>query len=656
MNDPREAPFGTWASSVSAEMLATAAIQLGEPWLENGVVWWLEERPAEGGRAVIVRVDPWSEPADVTPPGSNVRTKVHEYGGGSFAVHGDVVWFSNFADQRLYRQELGAEPRAITPDTSGRHRYADGRVTLDGSTLVCVRERHGDEGVVNELVALATDGSSEPVVIAGGRDFYASPRLSSDGAHLAWLTWDMPWMPWDGCELWTADVPAPADLAGGAPLEQARKVAGAGGEESIWQAGWSPAGDLHFVSDRTGWWNLYRERGGAQEALCPMEAEFGWPHWVFGGSSFAFLDDGNIVCLYGREGDQHVAVLDPTTGELMDLDVPYTAISYPYVVAEGSRAVFIAGGPTMATALVSVDFTSRAVDVLREAETVTVDTGHLSVSRAIEFPTDGGLTAFAHFYPPVNRDFVAPRGERPPLVVMSHGGPTSERTAELDMTKQFWTSRGFAVVDVNYGGSTGHGRAYRQRLNGTWGVTDTNDCINAARYLAAEALVDIDRLVIRGGSAGGYTTLCALTMHDDFAAGASYYGISDLEPFAQPGGTHKFEARYTDTLVGPYPEYAETYRERSPIHFVEHITTPMLLLQGAEDEVVPPAQAEVIVEALEARKLPYAYLLFEGEQHGFRRAENIRASYEAELSFYAQILGFDPAGNIPKLEILHLAT
>lgn len=654
MNEPHEAPFGTWASSVSPEMVATAAVQLGEPWLQDGVVWWLEERPAEGGRAAVVRVDPRSDPADVTPAGSNVRTKVHEYGGGAFVVHGDVVWFSNFTDQRLYRQELGGEPQAITADTQGRHRYADGRVTLDGSTLICVRERHDDEGVVNELVALATDGSSEPVVVAGGRDFYAAPRLSPDGAHLAWLTWDMPWMPWDGCELWRAEVPATADLAAGAPLGQPRKVAGAGGKESIWQAGWSPGGDLHFVSDRTGWWNLYRERGGEQEALCPMEAEFGWPHWVFGGSSFAFLDDGNIVCLYGRDGDQRVAVLDPTTGELIDLDVPYTAISYPYVVAEGSRAVFIAGGPTVATALVSVDFTSRSVDVLREAETVAVDAGHLSVSRAIEFPTEGGLTAFAHFYPPVNRDFVAPRGEHPPLVVMSHGGPTSERTAELDITKQFWTSRGFAVVDVNYGGSTGHGRAYRERLNGTWGVTDTNDCINAARYLATEGLVDGDRLVIRGGSAGGYTTLCALTMHDDFAAGASYFGISDLEPFAQPGGTHKFEARYSDTLIGPYPEFAEVYRERSPIHFVENITTPMLLLQGAEDEVVPPAQAEVIVEALEARKLPYAYLLFEGEQHGFRRAENIRASFEAELSFYAQILGFDPAGDIPKLEILHL--
>ena len=654
MSGPREAAFGTWASSVSAEMLASAAVDLGEPWVEGDATWWLEERPAEGGRAVIVRGDPWSDSVDVTPAGFNVRSKVHEYGGGSFVVRDGVVWFSNFADQRLYRQDLGEEPRAITPETEGRYRYADGRLTPDGSTLICVRERHEDDGVINELVALAADGTTEPVVIAEGRDFYAAPRLSPDGSRLAWLAWDLPWMPWDGCELWTADVPAAGDLAAGAPLMEPRKTAGAGGEESIWQPAWSPEGDLHYVSDRTGWWNLYRERGARTEALCPMEAEFGWPHWVFGGSTFAFLEDGRIVCLYGRDGLQYVAVLDPTTGELIDLDLPYTAISYPYVVTEGSRAVVIVGGPTLPTSLVSVDFTSRAVDVLREAEDVSVQGGHLSVSRSIEFPTDGGLTAFAHFYPPVNEDFVAPQGERPPLIVMSHGGPTSERTAELDLSKQFWTSRGFAVVDVNYGGSTGHGRAYRMRLNGTWGVTDTNDCINAARYLAAEGLVDGDRLVIRGGSAGGYTTLVALTMHDDFAAGASYYGIADLEPFVQPGGTHKFESRYTDTLVGPYPEFVETFRARSPIHFVDQITTPMLVLQGADDEIVPPAQAQIIVDALESRSLPYAYLLFEGEQHGFRQAKTIRTAYEAELSFYAQILGFTPAGEIPKLEILHL--
>ncbi len=641
-------PFGTWPSPVSAATLASSAIELSEPWIVDGATWWLESRPAEDGRSVIVRTDPWSSPTDVTPEGFNVRTKVHEYGGGSFLVSGTTAYFSEFADQRLYRQDLGGGPVPITPETGGRHRYADGRVSADGSLLICVRERHEDDGVVNELVALPTDGSAAPRVIASGRDFYAAPRLAPDGSRLAWLSWDLPWMPWDGCELWVGA------LAADGTLSDARHVVGTDGEESIWQPGWSPDGVLHLVSDRSGWWNLYRERDGELHALHPAEAEFGWPHWVFGGATYAFLDDGHIACIYSRDGVQHVALLDPETGELIDVDLPHTAIAYPYLASEGSQLALVAASPTLPEQLVALDFTSRAVEILRTADEVQLDESSVSIPRAIEFPTDGGLTAFAHFYAPANPEASAPVGERPPLIVMSHGGPTSSRTNAFDLTKQYWTSRGFAVVDVNYGGSTGYGRAYRQRLNGTWGITDTADCLNAARYLADQGEVDPARFLIRGGSAGGYTTLCALTFHDDFAAGASYFGISDLEPFAQPGGTHKFESRYEHTLIGPYPEAVERYRERSPIHFVDRLSTPMLVLQGTEDEVVPPSQAEVMVEALEAKGLPYAYLLFEGEQHGFRKAETIRISLEAELSFYAQILGFEPAGAIPRLAIRNL--
>jgi dipeptidyl aminopeptidase/acylaminoacyl peptidase len=642
----KELPYGTWSSPISAEMLASAEIGLSEPWLEGGAVWWRETRPKQDGRGVVVRVDAFSEPADVTPREYNVRTKVHEYGGGAFLVAGSVVFFSNFSDQRLYRQELGGEPVAITPETGGRHRYADGRLTCDGGHLIYVRERHEDDDIINELVAFPPDGSAPPRVIAGGRDFYSTPRLSPDGTRIAWLSWDLPWMPWDGCELFVAELAPDASLSG------VRKVAGTDGEESIVQPGWNANGELHFVSDRSGWWNLYRD--GDREPLCAMEAEFGWPQWVFGLSSYAFLDDGRVACLYNRSGRQHVAVLDPATGELIDLDLPYTAINSPYLVADGPQMAFIAGGPSTPDQLLTLDFTSRSVEVVGRSESVTVDPAFLSEPRSIEFPTDGGLTAHAIYYPPANRDAFAPEQERPPLIVMSHGGPTSSRTPAFDISKQFWTSRGFAIVDVNYGGSTGYGRAYRTRLNGTWGITDTADCINAAKYLVAEGLADAKRLLIRGGSAGGYTTLCALTQHDEFAAGASYYGISDLEPFAKPGGTHKFEARYEHTLVGPYPEAAELYRERSPIHFVDGISAPMLILQGAEDEVVPPAQAEVMVDALEAKHLPYAYLLFEGEQHGFRKAETIVASYEAELSFYAQILGFEPGDPIPRLAIKYL--
>lgn len=648
MSEPTVAPHGTWRSPISATMLVEGGIRLGEVWIEDGAVYWLEGRPSEGGRSVVVRGGARVPPTDVTPQGFNARTKVHEYGGGAFLVHRGTVFSSNFADQRLYRQEPGGDPIPITRETGGRHRYADGRVTPDGSLLICVRERHDDDVVENEIVAIPTDGSEEPRLVVGGRDFFSTPRISADGTRLAWLTWDLPWLPWDGSELWVADL----DQAGVA--SNRRLVAGRLARESIFQPAWSPDGVLHFVSDRSGWWNLYRDADGGAQSICPMDAELGWPQWVFGASSYAFLDDGRIACIWERDGTQHVSMLDPRTSELVDLDLPYDAIDYPYIAAEGQTIAFIGASATTPPQVVLLDFMSRSVEVLKESEDITVDVAYLSAPRSIEFPTEGGLTSHAFFYPPANKEFVGPPDERPPLIVMSHGGPTSSTCAELDMGLRYWTSRGFAVVDVNYGGSTGYGRAYRERLNGNWGVVDTMDCINAARYLAERGEVDGERLLIRGGSAGGYTTLCALTFHDDFAAGASYYGISDLEPFAQPGGTHKFESRYEHTLVGPYPEAAEAYRARSPIHFTDMIACPMILLQGAEDEVVPPAQSEIMVEALKAKGLPYAYLLFEGEQHGFRKAENIVRSFEAELSFYAQILGFELADPIEAVRIENL--
>jgi dipeptidyl aminopeptidase/acylaminoacyl peptidase len=652
MSARRVAPFGAWPSPITASMPATAAVSLSEPAIDDGVAYWRESRPAEGGRNVIVRGDPFSEPADVTPPGFNVRTTVHEYGGGAYQVAHGVVFFSNFDDQRVYRQDPGAEPTAITADTAGRDRYADGQVSGDGRWWIGVRERHAEPDVptevVNELVALPTDGASDPRVLASRRDFYSNPCISPDGSQMAFLAWDLPWMPWDGCELLVARLSADADVS------DVRHVAGRDGEESIWQPAWNPAGELHFASDRSGWWNLERVRGGERHPIRPVDAEFGFPHWVFGERSFGFLPDGRIVCWYERLGVQHLAVLDAETGELLDLDVPHSALARgPHLAIEGEQLVFIAGAADIPTQVVWLDFASRAVEVLRESADVPVDPAFLSRPRQVVFPTENGLTAFAHLYPPTNRDVEGPPGERPPLIVMSHGGPTSEATPVFDLEMQFWTSRGFAVVDVNYGGSTGFGRAYRQRLNGTWGITDVADCIAAASFLVDQGEVDGDRLLIRGGSAGGYTTLCALTFHDDFAAGASYYGISDLEPFAT-GDTHKFESRYEHTLVGPWPEAADVYRARSPIHFVDMISTPMLVLQGAEDKVVPPSQAEVMVEALRAKGLPHAYLLFEGEQHGFRRSETITAALEAELSFYRQILGLQAGDEIPPLEIENL--
>ncbi|HEX6581304.1 MAG TPA: S9 family peptidase [Actinomycetota bacterium] len=642
------APFGTWRSPITAERVSAGAVSLMQPHLHEGVAYWLEGRPAEGGRSVLVRADVFSEPTDVTPPGFNVRTTVHEYGGGAYLLHDDTVYFSNFADQRMYRQDAGGDPVPITPDTGGRDRYADGRVTPDGRSLVCVRERHPEPddqaGVVNELVTLSPDGSSEPRTIRSGRDFYSTPRIAPDGSRLSWLEWDLPWMPWDGCELVVGELARDGSLSG------VRRVAGLVGEESIFQPSWSPNGDLHFASDRTGWWNLSVERDGDVQGLHPADAEFGWPQWVFGMSAYGFLSDGRIACLWERDGLQHLAILDPLSGELIDLDVPYTAMA-PRLDVEGDRVVFVGGGPATPDEIVVLDVTARSIDVLRSSSSV-VDEAAISIPRQIEFPTEGGLTAFAHFYPPHAPGAVGPEGERPPVIVMSHGGPTAEATPRCSLETQFWTSRGFAVVDVNYGGSTGFGRAYRQRLQGMWGIVDTADCINAAAWLASRGEVDGDRLLIRGGSAGGYTTLCALTMHEGFAAGTSYFGLADLESFVS-GGTHKFESAYLLSLVGPYPAEAERYRARSPIHATDGISCPMLLLQGDQDRVVPPHQSEIMVEALRRKGLPYAYVLFEGEQHGFRKAESTRIALEAELSFYAQVLGFD-RDDVPLLPIENL--
>jgi dipeptidyl aminopeptidase/acylaminoacyl peptidase len=630
----RTAPYGTWSSLISAELVASDQISLELVRIRDGAAYWLEARPAEEGRYVIVTTDGLGAARDLTPPGFSARTKVHEYGGGSYWLGDGVVFFANFEDQRLYRTEDGSDPQPLTPATDGRHRYADGEVSADGSFAVCVRERHDGKDVINELVVIPTDGSAPPQIVAGGRDFYSDPRISSDGKRLAWLTWDLPWMPWDGCELWVGDLSAEGSVS------NPRHVAGELDGESLFQPMWSPSGELHVVSDRSGWWNLYVERGGELLPLHPAEAEFGWPKWEFAENAYGFLGDGRIACLYQSAGAIHLGILDPVSTELLDIDLPFDAEAYPSLACEGDRVLFIGASALSPQQIVLVDLTSRSVEVLKQSAGSLVDAKYFSVPRAIDFPTEGGLSAHAFFYPPANGDFEAPTSERPPLIVMSHGGPTSAVSGQLDLQKQFFTSRGFAVVDVNYGGSTGYGREYRKRLNGNWGIVDTADCINAARYLATEGDVDADRLVIRGGSAGGYTTLCALTFHDDFAAGASYFGLADLEDFAK-GGTHKFELQYEHTLVGPYPEAAEVYRERSPIHFVDRLSCPMIVLQGDEDEVVPPAQAEMMVEALRAKGLPYTYILFAGEQHGFRKAVNIATSLESEISFYAQVLGFE---------------
>ncbi|HEU5061943.1 MAG TPA: S9 family peptidase [Solirubrobacterales bacterium] len=653
---PTVAPYGSWSSPIEAATVAGAGRRLAAATIAaDGAVWWAEGRPTEGGRVVLMRRAPGGEPEAVTPEGANVRTRVHEYGGGAWClVEPDLVLFVDFADQRLYRQRLGEEPVAISPEPSpgAALHYADMRPSPDGETVVCVRESHGQGEAVNEVASLPLDGSGEPRVLASGRDFYSFPRISPDGEWLAWTCWDHPNMPWDGTELWLAPL---------ADSGEERLIAG-GSEESVFQPEWGPDGRLHFASDRDGWWNLYRARDpggqlsgeeGALVQLTEERADFAHPQWLFGGATYAFLASGAIACVRCERAEERLFLLQPDGWEPADLGLPFTAFGFPALSARGERVAFAAASPESEAAVVVYDVERSETEVVRSASENPVDPAYVSRPRPVEFPTGDGEVAYGFYYPPTNPGFSAPEGELPPLIVESHGGPTSHATPMLDREFLYWTSRGIGVVDVNYRGSSGYGREYRNKLRGTWGVVDTEDCVNAARYLAEQGEADGARLAIRGGSAGGYATLCALTFHEGFAAGASYYGVADAEALARD--THKFESRYLDRLIGPYPEQAEMYRERSPIHHVDRLRSPVILFQGLEDEVVPPNQAETMVAALERNGVPHAYLAFAGEQHGFRKAETNIRCLEAELYFYGRIMGFEPAGDPEPVEITGLS-
>ena len=635
------APFGTWESPITARMMTEGAVGIGSLKADGESLYWLESRPSEAGRSVLVRRTGSGAVTDLTPAPFNVRTRAHEYGGGALGVRNGVVLFANFADQRVYRLEDGADPRPITPE--GPLRYADFDLDPSAGRAVCVREDHRDGGEpVNALVALDLEGDGDEVrVVTSGGDFYAAPRLSPDGRQLAWLSWDHPNMPWDGTFLWLAD------MAADGALTNARQVAG-GADVSVFQPEWSPDGTLHFVDDSIGWWNLYRWRNGAREPLCPRQAEFGLPLWQFGMRSFGFLADGRLVCRVIEGGAGRLAVV--TEAGLETLPTPFSHPGPPQSL--GGRLALIGATRSEPTRLSLWDPDTGAEEVLKRATETTVDPGYISEAEAIEFPTAEGLSAHAFYYPPRNQHHAAPAGELPPLIVRSHGGPTGATNDAFTLAIQYWTSRGFAVVDVNYGGSTGFGRAYRARLDGRWGIVDVDDCVNAARFLAGSGRADPDRLIIRGGSAGGYTTLAALAFRDTFRAGASLYGIGDLMALARD--THKFESRYMDRLIGPLPDSESAYRERSPVHHLDEFDCPIIFFQGLDDKVVPPNQAEAMVDALDAKGLPVAYLPFEGEGHGFRQAETIVRALEAELYFYGRVFGFTPADDIEPVPIRNL--
>ncbi|MEZ5932926.1 MAG: S9 family peptidase [Alphaproteobacteria bacterium] len=644
---PSMAAYGTWSSPITPESLTEAQVGLGGVSVDHEDIYWLESRPEEAGRTVVVRrrSDGRAED-DLTPSPFNVRTRVHEYGGGAFAAMDGILLAANFADQRLYRLEPGRAPLALTPESQKTLRYADFAIDARRGIAFAVREDHRGNGeAVNSIVRIDLDGrENEGTIVAEGHDFFAAPRLSPDGRQLAFLSWDHPNMPWDATTLWLGDL----DDEGA--LGDVRKVAGGEGV-SVMQPCFSPEGRLHYVSDESGWWTLFRLGPDGAQPLCPMAAEFAVPAWGFGQSTYGFLGEDRLLAAYLQNGRWHLATLDTASGQLDDIDLPYTSVS-SLGIANG-QAVMRVGAPDRPAAIIALDPASGRHRVLKTSGALTISPDLISVPEAIAFPTEGGNTAHAFYYPPKNPDYASPQGAPPPpLIVKSHGGPTGNTSDQFNLATQFWTSRGFAVVDVDYGGSTGYGRAYRERLNGRWGEVDVLDCVNAAKYLAEAGKADPKRIAITGGSAGGFTTLAALAFHDLFSAGASHYGVSDLEALAKE--THKFESRYLDNLIGPYPQAIDVYKARSPIHHVDGLTSPMIFFQGLEDVIVPPNQAEMMVEALRKKGIPVAYLAFEGEQHGFRKAETIHAVRRAELAFYGRVFGFEPADGFSDLVIENL--
>lgn len=670
------APFGSWSSPITADLIVSKSVSIGEVAAGTTDVWWSEARPEEGGRVQLVRHRPGGTSVDVLPEGYSARTRVHEYGGGAWWLHGDDVVFANMADQRLYRLAAGADvPVALTPEPASQHsdRYADGRFTADGRWVVCVRERHveGASEPINQIVAIAVHPEgvpAEPTVLVSGADFYAAPRPSPDGTLLAFVRWNHPDMPWDGTELCVTHIFDDRSLD--AIVAREAIVLAGSRDESISQPDWT-ADSLLFISDRTDWWNLYAfDRAqvdaaidgaavGAPRALAPIEAEIGVPHWVFDNSRYAVLADGRILVAWFRMGIDHLGVIPSGGGAMVPLESPFTALSS--LRAFGGGAVLIGASPTSESVVAVLDVpTHPDIDgttpvlsaAVRPARDLGIDPSWWSVPEPITYITSGDRMAHALFYPPTNPEWDAPGGEHAPLIVLGHGGPTSAARPQLNLGVQYWTSRGFGVVDVNYGGSTGYGRSYRRRLHGEWGIVDVDDVVAAARFLVDRGDADRDRLIIRGGSAGGYTVLCALTFREVFAAGCSMFGVADLEALARD--THKFEARYLDSLVGPWPARSDLYVERSPIHHVDDLECPLIVLQGLDDEIVPPNQSEMIVEALDSNGVPWAYLAFEDEGHGFRRAETIKRALEAEAHFYSRVLGFELADEVEPIAIANL--
>jgi len=648
--------FGSWISPITAELVTKAAPRLDQPQFDNGNLYWLESRPWENGRSVIMRRRTDGTIEDVLPAPLGARSRIHEYGGAPFLVDDDVIYFCLDHDQRVYRLDLNRtslEPEPLTPQplkSENKRRYADLVLDSERQRLIATCEEHSEGSHLPEnfLVGIPLNGSQQLTTLTSGADFYSNARISPCGTKLSWLCWHHPNMPWDETELWCASFKEDGLLCN-------EKMAAGGkttdGPESIFQPQWHSQGDLYFASDRNNWWNIYRQSEGNSAQLISTsprteDSEFAMPQWIFGMSTFGFLDHKTLACCYSHNGFWHFATIALDTGRLTDIDTPYTSIQA--MSCHKGQACFIGASANLAPEVVTYTLKASATEVAYNSGSLPVNESYLAVPKSITF--DSGVDeAYAFLYPPTNPDFCAPQNSLPPLVAMCHGGPTAACDSALNFKIQYWTSRGFTVVDINYRGSTGYGRRYRDALKGQWGIADVNDAVNAANFLADNRLVDPNKMAIRGGSAGGYTVLCALTFHDTFKAGASLYGIGDLEMLV--AGTHKFEAHYTDSLVGPYPEQKSLYEQRSPINHIESLTCPVIFLQGLDDKVVPPDQAELMVNALKEKHIPVAYIAFEGEGHGFRKAGNIKKALESELYFYSKIFNFELADNIEPIAI-----
>lgn len=628
------AAYGTWASPLRALDLMESAPNLGFPCWRAGSYIWQERRPAEQGRVALVRRSVLgAETSDILPAGMSARTTVHEYGGRAWAADatGTVVT-SNLADQRLWVVPPGAGPVALTAETASPHhvRFAAPALSPDGGWAVCVRERHMPEGIVNDLVAVPVGrGPAAPCLLAGGHDFYSFPEWSPDGRELAFVCWDHPDMPWDRTELHRADFVAGA-------LEHDRVVVPRSAGESVLQPRFGPDGELCYASDRSGWWNLYRDG----RPLAPMEAEFAVPPWVFGDSSYVFLADGTLVATWEAAGRGYLGVV--TDGRALPLDLPYTHFAdlAPAGAAASDGVLAVAAGPCVSPGLVRVTLEGD-VEVLWQNPHPGLDPTQVSVGRRLSFPTGQGEEAHAVFYPPHNPEFCGPEGERPPLLVTSHGGPTSGARTVLNLSVQYWTTRGFAVVDVDYRGSTGYGRSFRRALDGRWGDADVEDCANAADWVTAQGWADPARVVVRGSSASGLTALVALARYRTFAGATVLYAVTDLSLFAAV--THKFESRYLDRLV---PQ--DQMGARSPVNLADRVSAPVLFVQGLDDTVVPPEHGRAMVASLRLAGVGALLIEVEGEGHGFHLASTRARALEAELAFYGQVLGFEPEGDMSR--------